>query len=105
MLHYQVQRDCDIHVVKMNVLKSTYIKHLTVIFFEHGVGGGGANKQLQHYRVTPTEPEVSREQHIINLGGSRLCQRLFASDTEMDEFVTCHIRASQDFVASVQPDF
>lgn len=83
MLHYKLLGECDIHVVKMYLLR----KHLKSIIWQQYLLSRGANKQLHHYRVTPTEPEVSRERHTINSDGSYLCQMLFVSDTELGEFV------------------
>lgn len=62
-------------------------KALESIIWQQYLLSRGANKQLHHYRETPREPEVSREQHTINLDGSHLCQMLFVSDTDLGEFV------------------
>lgn len=82
------------HPCCQNVLAE---KALKSIIWQQYLLNRGANKQLHHYRVTHTEPQT------IHLGGSYLCQMLFVSDTELGEFVTCHIKSSQFFIVSLQP--
>lgn len=79
-------------------------KALESIIWQQYLLSRGKNKQLHHYSVTPTEPGDSREQHTINSDGSRLRQMMFVSDTEPGGFGPRHIKSSQLFILSLQPD-